>query len=162
MKIAWRLSTFWKVKHSVSNFGGLGETLMITLSNGTKTLLRLSPSSRMKTKVCTTTTRSFSSWGSSPSTPVFTRLGKTSDWFLPDWKAVNWQNSCFFSRYSEKDGQCRNYYVNIHVLQSEVDKRLWFGSIKSSNTNVMVPCPDPVASICDDFKGNISWKKVPS
>lgn len=149
------------MKHSFSNFGVSGETFTTTRSNGTKTVLRLSRSSRMKTKACTTTTRPFSSWGSSPSTPVFTRLGKISDRFLPDWNTVNLKNCCFFSRFSRTDGQCSNYYVNIHVLKSERDTKL-YGRIMSSNTNVVVPCPGPIASICDDFNGSISWKKVRS
>lgn len=154
-------STFSKVKRSLSDFGVSGETLTTRRSNGTKTVLSLSRSSPGKTKACTITTRLFSSWRSNPSTPVFTRLGKVLDWFLSDWDAVNLKYSCFFSRYS-KNGQCSNYYVNIHVLKSEKDAKLLYGEIKSSNQNIEVPCPQPIEFICDNFDGRFSWKKVHS
>lgn len=158
----WRRSTFSRVKRSFSNFGVSRNLLMTISSNGTKTALSLSRSSRGKTGACTITTRLFSSWRSSPNTPVFTRLGKTSDWFLPDSHAVNLMNSCFFSRYSRKDGRCSNYYVNIHVLKLERDAALLSGEIRSSDRNIRLICPQPIKLICKDFKGNFSWKKVPS
>lgn len=162
MKTICRISPSPKGKRSFSEFGVSGTTLTTRRSNGTKTVLSRSRSSRGKTKACTTTTRLFSSWTSNPSTPVFTRLGKISDGFVPDGDAVTLRNCCFFSRYSKKEGSCSNYYVRVRVLKSEKDSALLYGAIRSSNKNIEVPCPQPIASMCENFHGNLSWKKVHS
>lgn len=48
------------------------------------------------------------------------------------------------------------------MVKSESDPKLLYGEISNSNKNMRVSCPGPIASICDNFRGNISWKKVRS
>lgn len=161
MKMTWQRSTSSKAKRSFLKFGVSWKSLMTKRSNGRKTGLNLSPSSRGKTKACTITTRPFSSWRSSLMMPVFTWLGKISGRFLPEGDTVSWKRSYFFFyRYFKNDGRCSNYYVRVYVVKSERDKVLLYGDISSSNTNVLVWCP--IQSICKDFKGTFSWKKVQS
>uniref|UniRef100_H3DE17 Ig-like domain-containing protein n=1 Tax=Tetraodon nigroviridis TaxID=99883 RepID=H3DE17_TETNG len=51
------------------------------------------------------------------------------------------------------------FFCRIHVVKSESDPKLLYGEISNSNKNMRVSCPGPIASICNNFRGNFSWKK---
>ncbi|XP_029702522.1 interleukin-1 receptor-like 1 isoform X2 [Takifugu rubripes] len=65
----------------------------------------------------------------------------------------------YFAQHSDEDGRCHNYNVSIKVFRSENDTKLLYGKIKNSDSNMKVPCPGWVKSICDDHNGTFSWMK---
>ncbi|TWW80396.1 hypothetical protein D4764_01G0002110 [Takifugu flavidus] len=65
----------------------------------------------------------------------------------------------YFAQHSDEDGRCHNYNVSIKVFRSERDTKLLYGKIKNSDSNMKVPCPGWIKSICDDHNGTFSWMK---
>ncbi|XP_029702554.1 interleukin-1 receptor type 1-like isoform X2 [Takifugu rubripes] len=65
----------------------------------------------------------------------------------------------YFAQHSDEDGRCHNYNVSIKVFRSENDTKLLYGKIKNSDSNMKVPCPGWIKSICDDHNGTFSWMK---
>uniref|UniRef100_A0A3Q3N463 TIR domain-containing protein n=1 Tax=Mastacembelus armatus TaxID=205130 RepID=A0A3Q3N463_9TELE len=45
------------------------------------------------------------------------------------------------------------------LILHKADKKVFYGEIKNSDENKLVPCPDPVKDTCDDLGGNFTWSK---
>ncbi|KAF1382876.1 hypothetical protein PFLUV_G00148370 [Perca fluviatilis] len=56
-------------------------------------------------------------------------------------------------------GKCYKYDVEVNVVKSSYMKNLLYGEIKNSDTNKMIPCPDPVKKTCQRLKGKFRWNK---
>ncbi|CAG08252.1 unnamed protein product [Tetraodon nigroviridis] len=70
------------------------------------------------------------------------------------------RNTLAFTRLdTEGERRVQQLYARIHVVKSESDPKLLYGEISNSNKNMRVSCPGPIASICNNFRGNFSWKK---
>ncbi|XP_026152177.1 interleukin-1 receptor-like 1 [Mastacembelus armatus] len=67
----------------------------------------------------------------------------------------------YTARYKSQSGKCNRYYVNLEVWKAshKADKKVFYGEIKNSDENKLVPCPDPVKDTCDDLGGNFTWSK---
>ncbi|KAM3607038.1 uncharacterized protein V6R79_000971 [Siganus canaliculatus] len=99
---------------------------------------------------------------SSPNEPISTNENDTVHYhggalfFLN----VSTENSgSYTARHVLSPDSCFTYHVNIKAFDKQSDEALLYGSIDNSNQNKMMPCPDPVSYTCQEFNGELTWKK---
>uniref|UniRef100_A0A3Q2D6I8 Interleukin-1 receptor-like 1 n=1 Tax=Cyprinodon variegatus TaxID=28743 RepID=A0A3Q2D6I8_CYPVA len=55
--------------------------------------------------------------------------------------------------------KCVYHHVKIEVYSKNSREKVTYGSIKNSDQNKLIECPDPVDYICMKFNGNFTWLK---
>ncbi|KAM7406888.1 hypothetical protein PAMA_002874 [Pampus argenteus] len=71
------------------------------------------------------------------------------------------EDSGFYTaQYKSSSGECENHHVIIDVFnrRHQTNKTL-YGSVRTSDMNKMILCPDPVRDTCEVLKGNFTWYK---
>ncbi|XP_068602712.1 uncharacterized protein [Brachionichthys hirsutus] len=61
-------------------------------------------------------------------------------------------------RYEGASG-CHNVYLKIQVFKNRTDQALLYGSIRNSDVNKKVTCPEVVRFTCRTLGGNFTWMK---
>ncbi|PWA24087.1 hypothetical protein CCH79_00018771, partial [Gambusia affinis] len=65
----------------------------------------------------------------------------------------------YSARHIEASGECFYYHVKIEVFDETSRENLTYGSIRNSDQNKNIPCPQPVKDTCKTFNGNFTWFK---
>ncbi|KAM4730687.1 interleukin-1 receptor type 1-like [Anableps anableps] len=65
----------------------------------------------------------------------------------------------YTARHITPSGECLYYRLKIEVFNETNRENLTYGSIKSSDQNIKIPCPQPVTDLCTTFNGSFTWFK---
>ncbi|XP_047455952.1 interleukin-1 receptor type 1 isoform X2 [Mugil cephalus] len=67
----------------------------------------------------------------------------------------------YFAQQITPSGERYIYCLKLEIFNSSYKGNdiLNFGSIKNSDQNKRVPCPEPITTTCTKFKGNFTWYK---
>ncbi|XP_027880253.1 interleukin-1 receptor type 1-like [Xiphophorus couchianus] len=65
----------------------------------------------------------------------------------------------YSARHIESSGECFYYHLKIEVFDETSRENLTYGSIRNSDQNKNIPCPQPVKDTCKTFNGNFTWFK---
>ncbi|XP_047226019.1 interleukin-1 receptor-like 1 isoform X2 [Girardinichthys multiradiatus] len=65
----------------------------------------------------------------------------------------------YTGRHITPSGECFYYHLQIEVFNEISRENLTYGSIKNSDQNKKIPCPQQIEDICTTFNGNFTWFK---
>ncbi|KAK5609187.1 hypothetical protein CRENBAI_014956 [Crenichthys baileyi] len=65
----------------------------------------------------------------------------------------------YTARHITPSGECFYYHLKIEVFNEINRENLTFGSIKNSDQNKKIPCPQHIEDTCTTFNGNFTWFK---